>query len=584
VAGRQLRFLGGLIISQKGWRTRADGNPLRYIDRFSCDDCESRWCSAGREPEWPVFEVFAVDHRMDEDRFFNGRIIELDWCAFDIKKQQPFEEVQNFIKPNDGFILSQEQTVGTGVTQENLSEGSSLTSVLKNFIDTCFFNYTSKNKSFCLVTFGDQLLTKILPLEIRDLNIKLPQYFFQYFDILYEFKRFYPHTENVQTIPDMLLYLQLREFPIPNLCQRETRSMIRIMNKLARDSHHFVSPRMLNPRHELINKVKEIAASRKQVYKKWSAYIRGRSPEPFKNANREYVIRVRGLPYDSRELEIINFFKNIRIIEKNIAFLYNYDGKFTGEVFIKLMNIMDYKEAMSYHLGEFYKKVIEVYESGIEDWNKAYESKNPEKRETVYMNREDLINLSNKNGFVHVSGLSPKATEKDIIGFFSNLKVLNKDIKRSIVSGKPSEEAFIVFADDASAEKACKLSGEYLAGKMLKIVKKDKAALEDFLNHNFISHNPFISRENIPPIPLEKRKTTLIMTGLPQDITREEILMIFRNNNIIESELTFIMTEARSFSGNVLIPFEDEIEAQKALKTKNLTYIRNRYVELFEFR
>ena len=521
---------------------------------------------------------------MDDEQFFNGRIIELDWCAFDIKKQQVVDDSQNFIKSSDGFILTQDQIVATGITQENLADGISLAAAIKKLIDSCFYNYTAKNKSFCLMTFGDMLLTKILPFEIRELNIKLPQYFMQYFDILYEFKRFYPQTNHVQSISDMLQYLQLREIPIPNLCQVETKSMIRIMNKLARDNHHFVAPRLLNQRHEPINKVRDLAASRKQTYKRWSAYIRGRSPEPFKNPNREYVIRVRGLPYDSREPEIISFFKGIRIIEKNIAFLFNFDGKFTGEVFIRLMNYMDYKEALSYHLGEFYKKLIEVYESTLEDWNKALESKNPEKREAVYITRDELASFTNKNGYVYVSGLSNKATEKDLMGFFSYQKVLTKGIKRSIISGKPSDEAFIVFVDEESADQACKLSGEYLAGKMLKISKKDKASLEDFMNRNFISHNPFLNRENIPPIPLEKRKTTLIMTGLPGDINREEIMTIFRNNNIIESELTFISMPNGAFSGNILIPFEDEIETQKALKTKNLTYIRNRYVELYEFR
>ena len=98
---------------------------------------------------------------MDEDRFFNGRIVELDWCAFDVKKQQVVDDVQNFIKPSDGFILTQDQIVSTGITQDNLTEGSTLASVLKKFIDSCFYNYASKNRSFCLVTFGDMLLTKI---------------------------------------------------------------------------------------------------------------------------------------------------------------------------------------------------------------------------------------------------------------------------------------------------------------------------------------------------------------------------------------------------------------------------------------
>lgn len=180
------------------------------------------------------------------------------------------------------------------------------------------------------------------------------------------------------------------------------------------------------------------------------------------------------------------------------------------------MNLMDYREALSYHLGEFYKKVIE-------DWNKALESKNPEKRETVYMNREELATLTVKNGYVHVTGLSSEVTEKDILGFFSNQKVHNKGIKPSVISGKPSDEAYIADADALSADQACKLSGEFLAGKMLKIAKKGKPSLEDFLNRNFISHNPFMSRENIPPIPQQRLPVPAGREAQTQRIRRVDI-------------------------------------------------------------
>lgn len=83
------------------------------------------------------------------------------------------------------------------------------------------------------------------------------------------------------------------------------------------------------------------------------------------------------------------------------------------------MNSMDYREALSYHLGELHKRVIEVYESTLEDWNKALDSKFVEKREQVYMNREELTNLPLKSAFVHITDLSSKVTEKDIIGFFA---------------------------------------------------------------------------------------------------------------------------------------------------------------------
>ena len=122
---------------------------------------------------------------------------------------------------------------------------------------------------------------------------------------------------------------------------------------------------------------------------------------------------------------------------------------------------------------------------------KASDSKLPEKRDSVYVHREELANLSPNCAYVHLSGLSSKVTEKDIMGFFAYQRIIPKGIKRAVVSGKPSDEAFIIFVDDQSANQACKLAGEYLAGKMLKITKKDKPSLEDFINRNFISPQPF---------------------------------------------------------------------------------------------
>ena len=88
----------------------------------------------------------------------------------------------------------------------------------------------------------------------------------------------------------------------------------------------------------------------------------------------------------------------------------------------------------------------------------------------------------------------------------------------------------------------------------------------------------------MPNIPLEKRKNTLLMTGLPFDITKDELIAFFKTFNMLQDDVHMISNHNGKFSGNALVSFEDEMDAQKALKTKNLTYIRNRYVELFEYR
>lgn len=110
----------------------------------------------------------------------------------------------------------------------------------------------------------------------------------------------------------------------------ETKNMVRIVNKMVKDSHRFINPKILDHRFKVISGNTESGPIRKQNYKKWSAYIRSRSPEPFKNPSRQYVLKLRGLPYSAREYEVMEFMRGLRVRESNIAFLYGGEGKFTG--------------------------------------------------------------------------------------------------------------------------------------------------------------------------------------------------------------------------------------------------------------
>lgn len=91
-------------------------------------------------------------------------------------------------------------------------------------------------------------------------------------------------------------------------------------------------------------------------------------------------------------------------------------------------------------------------------------------------------------------------------------------------------------------------------------------------------------KANIPTITMDKRNRILVMNGLPVDLHYHELVNVFRNDKIIENELMMLRGENGLFNGTALITFEQESDARKALKTKNLTYIRNKYVELLEFR
>jgi RNA recognition motif-containing protein len=105
------------------------------------------------------------------------------------------------------------------------------------------------------------------------------------------------------------------------------------------------------------------------------------------------------------------------------------------------------------------------------------------------------------------------------------------------------------------------MNNERIGSKFIEVVISSSREYENFVNHNFINAAPIYSKDRMPNIPLEKRKNTLLMTGLPFDITVEELIGFFKNSSIIKDEIHMINNHNNKFSGNALIVFEDEMEA-----------------------
>ena len=174
-------------------------------------------------------------------------------------------------------------------------------------------------------------------------------------------------------------------------------------------------------------------------YRRWSGFIRGRSPEPFR-VNKDYFIRIRGLPVDSDEVSIKERFRAIRIQEKNISLMYGMDGKFTGEAVLKLLNDRDYKEIMSYHLGAQGSSILEIYEARKEDYEAAQNSKNPESRVAA---PQPIIPEGAK--LVSISGLTERISEVDLKLFVGQVRLTGNGIMRGVLTGgKLGSEAIVM--------------------------------------------------------------------------------------------------------------------------------------------
>lgn len=125
---------------------------------------------------------------------------------------------------------------------------------------------------------------------------------------------------------------------------------------------------------------------------------------------------------------------------------------------------------------------------------------------------------------------------------------------------------------------------EKIGNRFIEIFIVSLAELANFLKNYFGDQGTGYSRDTLPNIPLELRRSTVLMHGLPFSAMKTDILKFFNGYNLKDGDVHMLPSHSGKFSGNALVTFENEIEAQRAIKNKNLSHMQNRYIELNEYR
>ena len=71
--------------------------------------------------------------------------------------------------------------------------------------------------------------------------------------------------------------------------------------------------------------------------------------------------------------------------------------------------------------------------------------------------------------------------------------------------------------------RASTLNMEKMCDRFVEINVTGRREFEHFVLHNYVNNSPTYSKDNMPNIPLDKRKSTLMVVGLPYSITKEEV-------------------------------------------------------------
>lgn len=516
-------------------------------------------------------------------------IVNFGWAIYSIKEKKLSDVNHCLIKYHKYSQLTEQTKKRNMIADFDMGrKGISLGEALKQLNSELCMNYFMKNKTVCAATFGEDLIQKILPHNCKEISIKPQHYFYTYFDIVNDFRKFYYPSmedprkiENLKKMDDYLSFLKLAPTPSdPNILKVEIRTLARIINKMNDEGFVFCNPKVLNFNFKPMND--ETVPKEVKVFKKWSSYIRSRSPEAFRNPFRTYFIRLRGLPYLAREPEIIEFLRGVRVYKEDICCMYDMDGKFTGEAYVQLHNEADMKEAMSFNLSELGERYIEIFETNENEFNKAKNSK-----KVSLPNIQDCpwAHLCNeKYGIVKMRGLPYSSTESDIRDFFKGLFIIKDGIKRTVVNGKASSECYVFFESREEANFSLSFNNDKIGSRFIELFPATLREFHSWMTVNFGDSGPSYSRDFLPNLNVEKRRCTLIAKGLPYNCQKNEIQKFFNEFKIPESEINLLSGPNGKFSGEAMVTFEDELEAERAMKTKNLSYLENRYIELMEYR
>uniref|UniRef100_A0A7C8Z8M7 RRM domain-containing protein n=1 Tax=Opuntia streptacantha TaxID=393608 RepID=A0A7C8Z8M7_OPUST len=176
------------------------------------------------------------------------------------------------------------------------------------------------------------------------------------------------------------------------------------------------------------------------------------------------VVRLRGLPFNCTDIDIIKFFAGLDIVD---VLLVHKNGRFSGEAFVVLASPMQADLALNRDRQNMGRRYVEVFRCKKQDYYNAVASE--VKYEGIYDNDRPNSPPGQSRGsvdkdqleyteFLRMRGLPFSVTKEDIVKFFGEFNVTEDKIHIACrADGKTTGEAYVEFASADEAKRAmCK--------------------------------------------------------------------------------------------------------------------------------
>jgi len=396
----------------------------------------------------------------------------------------------------NGASSPENEMGNTGILKKQLEDAPHFSEAIKQFEQTLRYELNKKNRpcSFCLCTDGQLHIRQVLmPSSVRN-ETSLPDFFYSFFDLKEEFHKHIKNQNSKENcdlidlkestnieVEFMLKDLKVEIDELGTFGVDQVRKMSSVVQVLLSEKHNheFLEP-------ERIDTDLETKPSNETA--------------PLSD---DLVVRTRGLPWQASDHDVARFFKGLNITKGGVALVLNNLGRRNGEALVRFTNPQQRRLALLRHKHHMANRYIEVYRATTEDFLKIAAGTSGVASE--------FLNKTNSDGIVRIRGLPFTATPNDIIGFFaaSNIEVshgTNGVLLVKFFDGKFTGDAFVLFKDDATAQKALTKHKQTIGARYVEIFKSTAAEVQQVITR-------YSTNENLsPPI------VTMTSSAKPQQL------------------------------------------------------------------
>lgn len=197
-------------------------------------------------------------------------------------------------------------------------------------------------------------------------------------------------------------------------------------------------------------------------------YAYGSQPPPFP------VVRVRGLPFDCVESDVLDFFHDLHILD--VLFV-NKGGRFSGEAFCVLAYPLQVDFAVQRNMRNMGRRYVEVFRSKRQEYYSAvaHEVSNmtggsPRQGASRAKPKDDKKELVEHTGVLRMRGLPYSAGKDDILEFFKDYQLSEYNVHVAQNSeGRPSGEAFVEFDTAEDSKSAMEMDRKMLGSRYVEL-------------------------------------------------------------------------------------------------------------------